>query len=269
MASKLQPPATGLFLRGFHAQARVIGALLMRELHTRYGRENIGYLWLVGEPLMLASVMALLHHNGRTPFGSDITPLGFTVLGYTTYIMFRGIINRSSAALESNGPLLYHRMVTIFDIVLSRALLEAAGTTLAYLVLETLLTSIGVLNIPARPLALFGALGLMFWYSWSQSMIISSISSQNKLVERFVHPYSYFMIPASAAFFQMAWIPEPYRSYLLWLPLPHIMELARYGQFRAANLKYCDPWYVVESCIVLTWLGLVAMRRYRKRVHLN
>lgn len=45
-------------------QARVIGALILRELHTRYGRENIGYLWLVAEPLMLGTVISLLHNQG-------------------------------------------------------------------------------------------------------------------------------------------------------------------------------------------------------------
>ena len=30
--------------RLFGLQIKVIGALLMREIHTRYGRENIGHL---------------------------------------------------------------------------------------------------------------------------------------------------------------------------------------------------------------------------------
>ncbi len=262
-------PSGGSFATGVDTQFRVIGALLMRELHTRYGRENIGYLWLIGEPLMLAGVMALLHTSGHTAYGSDIKPLPFIVLGYTTYIMFRGIVNRSDSALTANAPLLYHRMVTIFDIVVSRAVLEAAGTFLAYVVLMTLLWSLGLVALPARPLYLYAAEALMFWYSLSQSMIIASITFHNRTVERLVHPYSYFMIPLSAAFFQVSMIPEPYRSWLMLVPLPHIMELARYGQFNSANLNYCDPWYVVAWCVVLTWVGLVTMRVYRNKVHLN
>lgn len=250
-------------------QFRVIGALLLRELHTRYGRENIGYLWLIGEPLMLASVMALLHSSGHTAYGSDIRPLPFIIVGYTTYIMFRGIVNRSDSALTSNAPLLYHRMVTIFDIVVARALLEAAGTFLAYSVLMALLWSLGLVSLPARPLYLYAAEALMFWYALGNSMIIASISFHNRTVERLVHPYSYFMIPLSASFFQVSMVPEPYRSWLLLVPLPHIMELARYGQFQSANLDYCSPWYVVAACLLLTWAGLVAMRIYRNKVHLN
>lgn len=263
-------PTSGSFAVGLSTQMRVIGALIMRELHTRYGRENIGYLWLIGEPLMLATVMALLHSStGHTEYGSDIKPLPFIVLGYTTYIMFRGIVNRSDSALTSNAPLLYHRMVTIFDIVVSRALLEAAGTFLAYTVLMILLWAVGLVELPARPLYLFAAQGLMFWYSLGNSMIIASITFHNRTMERLIHPYSYFMIPLSASFFQVAMVPEPYRSWLLLLPLPHIMEMARYGQFNSANLRYCDPWYVIAACIILTWVGLVTMRIYRNKIHLN
>lgn len=257
------------FLDALSTQMRVIGALIMRELHTRYGRDNIGYLWLIGEPLMLAGVMGLLHHGGHEAFGSDIRALPFTILGYTTYITFRGIVNRSDTALEANAPLLYHRMVTIFDIVVSRGLLEVAGTFLAYTVLMALLSAFGLMAPPVRPLYYFAAMGLMLWYSLGHAMIIASISFHNRLMDRLVHPYSYFMIPLSAAFFQVSWIPQPYRHWLLYIPLPHILEMARYGQFRSANLDYCDPWYVVACCMILTWVGLVTMRIYRTKVHLS
>ena len=263
------PPPSAAPSTAFQTQRRVIGALLLREIHTRYGRENIGYLWLIGEPLMLAAVMALLHHGGNTQYGSDIRPLPFTVLGYTTFIMFRGIVNRSSGALDANAPLLYHRMVTVFDIVTARALLEAAGTFLAFAVLLALLVGVGWANAPARPLYLIGALALTFWYAWAHSLIITAVSHDNRTVERLIHPYSYFMIPLSGAFFQAEWIPEPYRSWLLWVPLPHIFELARYGQFRSANLHYFDFGYIAGACLVLTWLGLLTLRATRSTIHLQ
>ena len=36
---------------GWRIQRRVIGALMIRELITRFGRENIGFLWVMVEPL--------------------------------------------------------------------------------------------------------------------------------------------------------------------------------------------------------------------------
>ena len=38
---------------GWDIQVRVIKALMIRELTTRFGRENIGFLWVMAEPLPL------------------------------------------------------------------------------------------------------------------------------------------------------------------------------------------------------------------------
>ncbi len=262
------PSTTQSFFRGFGVQMRVIGALLMRELHTRYGRENVGYLWLIGEPLMLGSVIALLH-TGQTIRDTEFNPVAFYVVGYTLYIMFRGIVTRSEGALVGNISLLYHRMVTVLDVVIARAVLEAAGTFLSFSILMGLLISIGYTNFPVRPLMLMAGVGYIFWFSFSISLIVVGCTHENRLLERLVHPFTYFMMPASGAFFRTVWIPQPYRSYLKWDPFPDAFELVRYGQFEGASLEYVDFIYMTGFCLVLTFLGLVAVKSLRKRIHLS
>jgi capsular polysaccharide transport system permease protein len=249
-------------------QFRVIGALLMRELHTRYGRENIGYLWLIGEPLMLGSVIALLHSGSHVREGG-IDPVAFTVVGYTNYIMFRGIVSRAEGTLHSNLPLLYHKMVTVFDVAISRALLEAAGTTMASTILVSLCISLGYADLPARPLYLIIGTIYLFWMSFGVSLIIVGGTHDNTLLERLVHPFTYFMIPLSGAFYEIGWIPEPYRGYLVYVPLPHVFEIIRYGVFESAPDDYLNFEYVTAFCMVLSFFGLVAVKSVRYRVHLN
>ena len=41
-------------------QRRVIRALLLREMITRYGRNNLGFLWLFVEPLLATMIIALI-----------------------------------------------------------------------------------------------------------------------------------------------------------------------------------------------------------------
>ena len=262
-------PPRHSFFDALTTQMRVIGALLMREIHTRYGRENIGYLWLIGEPLMLASMMALIHSHGTTQYGSDIKAIAFTIVGYTTYIIFRGIVNRSEGTLEANAPLLYHRMVTVFDIILARTLLEATGVFMSYCVLMTLVVMLGLCEPPARPLYLLAGQATMVWMSWAQSLILTALTHDNPLISRLTHPYTYLMIPISGAWIQMQYVPNPYRYYLSFAPLPNIFELVRYGQFESCNLDYFDGGYLYGMCLVLTWIGLVVMRRARRRVHLS
>ena len=53
-----RPPG---LLDALGVQMNVIGALIMRELHTRFGRDNIGYLWVFAEPMLLAIAVAAMH----------------------------------------------------------------------------------------------------------------------------------------------------------------------------------------------------------------
>ncbi len=247
-------------------QARVIGAVIMRELHTRYGRDNIGYLWLIAEPLMLGSIISLLHSGGSD---NGIDPVAFTVTGYCNFIMFRGIVNRAEGSLHANLPLLYHRMVTVFDITFGRALLEAAGSISAFTILLTFCIALGYTDLPARPLYLAMGMGYIFWFSLAISMIIAGGTHERSFCERLVHPFSYFMIPLSGAFYMVGWIPEKYRYYLMFNPFPHMFEMIRYGVFADASIEYVDIPYVTACCAVLTLFGLIAMKTVKSRIHLS
>lgn len=255
------------FFSALAVQMRVIGALIMRELHTRYGRENIGYLWLIAEPLMLGAVITLLHSGGASRDGAN--PAVFSMVGYTIFIMFRGTVNRADGAIEANSPLLYHRMVTVLDICFSRTILELAGTVMAFLILYSFCYSTGLVDFPARPLWLLAGIGYVFWVSTAVAMIIMGGTYESSLLGRLVHPFSYFQIPLSAAFFEVKSVPNPFRDGLLYSPLPHSFEIVRYGVFPNSSLEYVDFTYLTAFCLVLTFLGLVAMKSLKRRIHLH
>ncbi|MBM3613658.1 MAG: hypothetical protein FJX19_11965, partial [Alphaproteobacteria bacterium] len=46
--------------RSFAIQRRVIGALVLREVITRYGRHNLGFAWLLLEPLVFTLGVIML-----------------------------------------------------------------------------------------------------------------------------------------------------------------------------------------------------------------
>jgi capsular polysaccharide transport system permease protein len=258
------------FARGLATQANVIGALLMRELHTRYGRENIGYLWMVLEPMTLAVAVSSLHAGDKNHLlRGDIHAVPFAIIGYCVFIIFRGIFTRAEGALEANTPLLYHRMVTIFDILFSRALLEWAGVGMTLIIMLGFSAAFGMSSPPARPLDLMLAVTLMVWFSFALSMIACAATHDNRLMARLVHPVTYILMPISGAFYQLQWLPKPYRTWLSWFPMTQIFELARYGQFHSAKDTYVNMTYVLFTCMTLTYLGLVAIKVVRRHVHLR
>ena len=48
------------FKQSLAIQGRVINALLMREIITRYGRQNVGFLWLFIEPLLMTFFIVMM-----------------------------------------------------------------------------------------------------------------------------------------------------------------------------------------------------------------
>ena len=240
-----QPPR-GTFRQALAVQTRVIGALILRELHTRYGRENVGYLWMFLEPMMLASV-----------------------IGYTTFILFRGIVNRAEGAIEANAPLLYHRSVTVFDIVLARALLEFAAIFSTFVIIITLVIFLGLADLPARPLYFVFGWVLMWLLCLGQSAVITAVTYERRTLGRFVHPYTYFMTGLSGAFYMMSWLPKGVQQWAELLPTTTIFETVRYGWFESAKDDYCFYGYCLAFCTVQLWMGLYALRGIRDRIHLS
>lgn len=264
-----QPQNTGL-ARALSIQGSVIGALVLRELHTRFGRDNIGYLWLIGEPLMLASVISGMHlvTGGHTE-ARGMHPGVFTLLGYCIFITFRGIFNRTEGLLDANASLLYHKMISIFDILVARAVIETAGCTCALIILLGVAISIGIGTFPYRPLYLFAGMGLMAWWSLALSLCAAGWTFDNHTMGRLMHPFAYFMIPLSGAFWALEWLPQPFRYWMSWNPMVLIFEIARYGQFETASPDYVDFGYVIASCAIFTYMGLIAITKVKDRIHLS
>ncbi len=117
------------FLKSFGVQRRVIGALLMREVITRFGRENLGVLWLIGEPMIFTLGVATLWSAAGLSHGSSLPIVAFAITGYSSVLMWRNSVGRCNSAIQQNLNLLYHRNVQVIDVFV--ATLRANGLVVA------------------------------------------------------------------------------------------------------------------------------------------
>ncbi len=248
-------------------QLRVIGATILRELHTRFGRDNIGYLWFLMEPMMLATGITVVHLIvvQRMEGGLQIAP--FYVTGYCAFMMFRSNVIRAAGTIDSNKTLLFHKQVTLADLVVARCLLEGAAVTAAMYLLLAACTAFHVGHMPDRPLYVFGALALMLWMTTGLAMILCAASEWSSVVERLVHPGTYFALPASGLFFLIEWLPAGARHVIQWVPLTQIVEMMREGEFAQVNSPYVHLPYLVGWCAALSAGGLLSLRIVRRRMH--
>lgn len=239
--------------------ARIIGAMMMRETTTRYGREGFGFLWVVGEPLLFCVMVMVMWSFIKPEYEHGIRLGPFVMSGYMCLIMLRHQIGFLLNAVGANAGIMYHRQITVLHIYLSRILIEFFGTTGAFAVVYVALAIMGQIGMPADFLKLYGGWLLLAGMGSGVGLIFANLSMRSELMERLVPVLNYGMIPLSGAFFMVAWIPAQYRELVLKIPFPNAVEMLRDGLFGEFVPTYYNVSYAVICMVILNFIGLLLM----------
>jgi capsular polysaccharide transport system permease protein len=249
---------------GWRVQVQVIHALMIRELITRFGRENIGFLWVMAEPMLFGLLVAMLWRvvNGPTEHGVGI--VAFAVTGYIPVTLFRHGVSRSIQIFTVNSALLYHRQVTVLDLIIARFLVELAGAMMAFTVIAIALMPFGEFPVPANVGLLVAGWALYALFTFSLVLIIAPLSEMSDVLEKFLPVTVYIMIPISGLFTMASWLTPNARRYYLWSPFANGMEMMRKGVWGDDIMAYYNVWNPIGFSIVFMMIGLILCRRVRR-----
>jgi len=252
--------------RSFAIQRKVIGALLMREILTRYGRNNIGFMWLFVEPMIFTlGVTALwvatrgLHQNNL-----DIVP--FAVTGYASVLMWRNASTKCAKAIEPNRSLLFHRNVTVLDLFVARLILEITGGTISFLAISSLMIATGWMAFPANMLTLAGGWLGLAWFAIGLGLIVGAMTERSDAFERSWHVATYLMFPMSGALFMVDWLPQRAQELALYIPMVHGVEMMRDGYYGPAVRTHYEFSYLLLVSTIMVLLGLILVHRAKDLV---
>jgi len=261
MATQSDSASTTSLMESWRIQRRVTWALIMREILTRYGRHNIGFLWLFVEPMTFTLGVTALWTATKAVHGSSIPIVAFAVTGYSSVLLWRNMPTRCIGALEPNLSLLYHRNVRPLDIYLSRLILEAAGAGTSFVTLTLFFHFIGWLALPEDVLQVVGGWLLLAWFGMGLALFLGALSESSETVDKLWHPTQYFLFPLSGAAFLVNGLPTEAQRYVLFLPMVHGVEYLREGYFGSQMVAHYDIGYLVICNTVLTILGLAQARK--------
>jgi capsular polysaccharide transport system permease protein len=251
---------------GWRVQRRVVGALILREIHIRFGRRNLGYVWLFAEPLMLGLTIAWIHYlSGAVSKTVSVSVFAFFAVGYSMFFMFRAIVSRAAGGLGAGRELLYHRVIAPIDFLYARHALEAAACTVV-VTLTCFAVWVTDGRVPADPFPMVVALVLMLWWCHALALLAAAVSQRSEVAERLVHPLIYLHMPISGMFFLVDWLPPSLQGWALLNPMVHIFELLRDGQFGDEVRTTYDLGFVAAAAAVCHLLGLCAVRSVRRHM---
>ena len=255
--------------RDLGTHKRIIGALLLRELSTRYGRDNIGFLWVIVEPMLFCGAVTTMWSVIRPPYEHGIKLIPFTVTGYMCILLLRHLIGHGVNCVKANQALLYHRHITTLHLFICRLALEFIGVTLAFTVIYSIMLLTGQMELPKDLPMLYVGWCMLAWMGAGVAMVLGALGEMFEFVEKIVQVFTYMLVPLSGTFYMAAWLPPAFRKALLVMPFIHPVEMVRAGVFGEFVKTYFSIGYAAAWATGFTLLGLLLIQFVRDRVEIE
>lgn len=246
----------GVLRQALSIQRRVIYALFLRELKTRFGKFRLGYLWAFLEPVSHMLVLFIILHVLAKHAMPNISFSVFLACGLVPYFMFTSISLRSLNAIEANLGLLSYRPVHPVDTLVARALLELVISATVFTLLMIILWLSGefiVLSDIPELVAIWGLLGTL---GLAVGLIFMVIGHEFPVVEKIIPLLLRPMYFASAVMYSLTTIPPQYRGLILWNPLVHAFELLRHTVVPTYAVENVSLSYFAFCTLATLFVGL-------------
>jgi len=246
-------------------QARIVRALVLREVRTLYGRHRLGYLWAFFEPITHIGFWFLLWtfmHRGNVVH--DMAPFVFLSCGLIPFFCFKNVASFVQGAISSNAALLQFPPVKQIDTVIARFLLKSATMLVVGLTIFGILIFTGAADWPSEPLKVLLATMVML-------LLGLGYGTFNCVACHLFPTYSHFtgmigrvLYFTSGLFFVSETLPTPVLNILQWNPALHGVELFRSGWSALYESRFATFDYLVFFALVLLVFGLLLEPRVRK-----
>lgn len=249
--------------------SRVIGALMMRETMTRYGREGLGFLWVIGEPLIFCLGVVVMWHVLKPPYEHGIKLGPFVMTGYMCLLLLRHLIGQGMGAIPGNVGLLYHSRISVLHIFFSRIILETAGATVAFIIVYSILLALDQVSLPSNYLLLYSGWLMMAGMGAGMSMIFGGLAVVSEFFERLTSFISYALIPVSGAFTMTSFLPHAGQEVYKWIPFPHCVEMVRASVFGEFVETHYNPLYALLWVVIFNLVGLIILAAAQSHIEVE
>ncbi len=252
-----------LLIGALQVQARVVGALMLRDMRTRFGRSFFGYVVTVLWPLTHLLAVMCVYLIARRVFPIGTSPTVFLATGILPYVLCLYPARNITMSLVLNQPLLYFPVVKSFDVILARGLVEIVTAFWVTAIFCAILFIFGVDIMPVYPqeafLAIFATIYLGFSIGFSGAVLFKAFRPWLLVVILLM----ICMYVSSGALFLPSALPQWAQDYLWWNPLLHCVEWLRTAYYDGYGSHLLSKGYLLGWATFNLFLGIVAERAIR------
>ncbi|MGK9286926.1 ABC transporter permease [Sinorhizobium meliloti] len=238
---------------------RVTAALIVREMSTRFGSKPGGYLWAIFDPVAHVALMTLIFQAiARMPALGLSFPL-FFASGYLPFAFYQRMSGFMAGTVKANKALFSYPIVTPFDAIVSRFILQLMTDTLVTILILLMILELDGVTQPMNIGGMIEAAGAAALLGLGIGTINIVMFGRFPVYEQIFSIVNRPLFMVSGVFFLPESLPNPFRDFLLYNPLAHIIMWFResiYPEYRADVL---DKDYVIEFALVCFVAGLVLL----------
>jgi capsular polysaccharide transport system permease protein len=244
-------------LQSLPTQVRVIKALMLREMLTRFSNLGAGYLWAFIPPLAQVATLYLVWTMLTGGRDSADMPLSlFLITGVLPFWLFRQSMQPGLKAVKASRGMLTFPQVTLFDIIFSNVILEYLTNFIVFVTAVVGARFLGDYVPIQDPLGLLVGFFLMCAAGTGVGMVVGGISTRipsAPQIAQFVLVRPLFF--TSGLFFTVEMLNPSVQKWLLFNPLLHAIEFIRSSYFYSVNSSFYDLGYVSVFVLFLITVG--------------
>jgi capsular polysaccharide transport system permease protein len=260
-----QPPAAPADPVGnvVHFQRlRVLFALVVREMSTKFGRSYGGYVWAIAEPLggiVLLNIAFSLTVR-KPPLGTNFAL--FYATGIVPFFLFTGVSAAVGAAISTNRGLLHYPVVSPLDAVFGKFILNFLTMLVVGILLAGGIILFYRLPVTLDPVAaltgftLTGLLGL--GVGTLNCVLFGVFPTWRNVWSVLTKP----LFVVSGTFFIYESAPYAFQQIMWYNPLVHAVAEVRAGFYGSYDPYYVSVLYVLAVAGGTFLVGAYLLRRH-------
>ena len=233
--------------------------IVKRNFSSKYKDSVLGILWTVLSPLLMMALFTIIF---STIFGRNIDnyPLYF-LCGWCIFMFFNASVNTAMGALKSNKNILQRTPAPKYIFILGAVISEFLNFIIMMIIL------IGVIIVTHAPfyftslLSFIPIISLLIMIT-GLGLMLSVVCVYYTDIQHLWRVLSMMIMYASAIFYPMDIIPEPYHQYMASNPLFWIID-----QFRCFVYYGTIPQtsYLLNSLLlssIILVFGIIVFKTY-------
>lgn len=244
--------------------SRAVGAVVMRDIQTRFGASYAGFLLGLIMPLghLGATLIAMAILAATPPIGPDIAT--FLMTGILPFILWLYCHKQVMISLVQNRPLLYFPGVDPFDLIFARMIVEIPTATLVVIIVMATVAIFGYGSMPANFFGFVAALGQAWLLGIGTGLVVGGLSA-------FWHPF----LIAGSLIAPLLWatsgiiylpdrLPDTVRDILWYFPLCQIVNELRSAYFSEYYSTFTDGQVPLFFILGTLTVGMTMLPIIRK-----